>query len=755
MTYPNWSRAGSGASSADLTALQASQATQDVGIANNLAAVTSAQTDLDTAEAALVTAQADIVAINADNATQTELDAAQAAQGAAQALVDAAQDALATTRQTAQDALEAEVDGIIANTGESVPIGGRVLPLDDPRPYINNTAAAITLTGDTAAAVLGDGLELDVLDVSGLRGEPVADNAALTALTAKDYERRKVSADGKEYVFEFGAVSGTLADDGATGFWQEQTFSFESTKIDANAGVVLETLAASTNAGTVRLFTNIDLTNAATLAVQSGETLNGVTDGTFLFSNYAAGTQFRADEVSGGWVVSVVGANTQTDLEWGELYTTTSSTASFLGGTTVMGGVWSPTTDSGIQQTAEQDGTTPAFNLKAGKKYLLVFNGTVSHSAANNYAYARFRDFTAGVNIGPLSQSHHDAGQASGRTGWNLQVAYQPSVDSTVGLTLVHASGGTTTITGTAAYTRVRVQELPSTEAVLAGMVTPTDNFMRAGSKFSTDDANETFTFDTPFSTTDGTTDADIQVILQRKNQAGIGLIIAPQNITVNGFDVNRDNSIDGVGTAEPFSYIAVNTSNLAKTVVMPEALEVEDLEIPLFARQTGLTGASAYALDSETWNGLTALGIEKVRFDLTLDITVSNDHVFQSYFVDVADLQNSNVDQVLVRHEHGAALLDISIADPTSGAFVVSGFSTIDTYDIRVVGIKAQKTVISTTDLNPDFYISGNSVPDQEYYFGKSGAWFNNSGGALTVPATPDAASLTAAGFSRVTGFI
>jgi hypothetical protein len=88
-----------------------------------------------------------------------------------------------------------------------------------------------------------------------------------------------------------------------------------STKIDSSGGASVETLAASTNLGAVKLFTNIDVTNSASLTVQAGETLNGVTDGTFLFSNYTAGTQFRADEVNGGWVVSVAGASTTNTVE--------------------------------------------------------------------------------------------------------------------------------------------------------------------------------------------------------------------------------------------------------------------------------------------------------------------------------------------------------------------------------------------------------------------------------------------------------
>lgn len=86
-----------------------------------------------------------------------------------------------------------------------------------------------------------------------------------------------------------------------------------ATPIDSSAGAIAETLAASSNTGVVRLFANVDVSNTATLTVQSGETLNGAVDGSFLFSNYSAGTQFRADEVAGGWVVSVVGASATTN----------------------------------------------------------------------------------------------------------------------------------------------------------------------------------------------------------------------------------------------------------------------------------------------------------------------------------------------------------------------------------------------------------------------------------------------------------
>mgnify|MGYP000265311272 FL=1 len=87
-----------------------------------------------------------------------------------------------------------------------------------------------------------------------------------------------------------------------------------STVIDSSAGAVAETLPAATGSGVIRFYANEDVTNTATLAPAAGEQLNGVVDASFLFSNYAAGTQFRADDIATGqWVVSVVGATSTTD----------------------------------------------------------------------------------------------------------------------------------------------------------------------------------------------------------------------------------------------------------------------------------------------------------------------------------------------------------------------------------------------------------------------------------------------------------
>lgn len=105
----------------------------------------------------------------------------------------------------------------------------------------------------------------------------------------------------------------------------------------------------------------------------------------------------------------------------------------------------------------------------------------------------------------------------------------------------------------------LRADKFGQIKSLSNSSITVSDNKTRAGRFFSTVDGNESFLFNTPFSTVDGTSNEDIIVVLQRENQDNISAILAPKDITVNGFTVNRDNGIDGVGTSEPFSYIATN----------------------------------------------------------------------------------------------------------------------------------------------------------------------------------------------------
>ena len=236
---------------------QTGVAANTAGVAANLAAVTSAQADLDVAEAALAVVVADVAAINADNATQTELDAAVAliqsdnatqteldaaiatintalglkvdqtvydamvalsatdaevaAVVVAQLNVDTAQDAVTTANKVLADATAASLDALIANAGEIIIDQQRVLAADDPRPYINGTGGDIILTGDNAAALLADGMTLDVSTVT-LSDHLFAGETALAPATAGEPTSVEIAAFALAAAYTNGIVYYTTTD---------------------------------------------------------------------------------------------------------------------------------------------------------------------------------------------------------------------------------------------------------------------------------------------------------------------------------------------------------------------------------------------------------------------------------------------------------------------------------------------------------------------------------------------------------------
>ncbi len=98
----------------------------------------------------------------------------------------------------------------------------------------------------------------------------------------------------------------------------ESTAAVQATIIDSSGGAVALTLPAATGSGDIVFYTNDDVqSNAASITVQAGESLAGATDGLFLFSNYADGTQFQAvDTAAGVWHISVTGDDQQTALHY-------------------------------------------------------------------------------------------------------------------------------------------------------------------------------------------------------------------------------------------------------------------------------------------------------------------------------------------------------------------------------------------------------------------------------------------------------
>lgn len=313
----------------------------------------------------------------------------------------------------------------------------------------------------------------DAKQDEGLRGAPVADNATLTALPARDYERRKVLADGKEYVFELGAFSGTLADDGATGFWKEQISELKAIKVDASAGGVTTYLPSSANSGAVRLYININVDNSAGLDVQPGETLNGVVNSgfpsntIFTFSNYPVGTQFRVDEVLGGWVISVVGTPSNSQLS----HLLAIRSADIVIDTLDVGDAIPFDTEvSKIGSNISFDPLTGIFTLKAGGTYRLSADLSLTADGGEIEDTYQFYNVNTSSFIGARGHFKDFAGDSSPKPS-NPVAVISPTIDTQI---ILSPTGNVDNNTGALQeHSWMEVMEIPSAEVVLAGMVTP------------------------------------------------------------------------------------------------------------------------------------------------------------------------------------------------------------------------------------------------------------------------------------------
>lgn len=89
----------------------------------------------------------------------------------------------------------------------------------------------------------------------------------------------------------------------------------ETIRVDASASAIALTLGAASGTGNTFLYSLVDKTNEATVAVQVGEDLNSVTDGLFYLSNFDVGTTFMVtDRAVGKWDIAVVGASASDNL---------------------------------------------------------------------------------------------------------------------------------------------------------------------------------------------------------------------------------------------------------------------------------------------------------------------------------------------------------------------------------------------------------------------------------------------------------
>lgn len=553
----------------------------------------------------------------------------------------------------------------------------------------------------------------DAKQYEGLRGSPVADNAALTALPARDYERRKVTADGKEYVFELGAVSGTLADDAATGFWQEQIASgLVTTYIDSSAGATVTPLPSSTNAGVVRLFTNQDVTNTATLVVPSGQTLNGVTDGVFTFSNYSAGTQFRVDEVLGGYVVSVVGVSTQSALVNIDI----------------------PVWDAGSNISSS------VFNGDGKYLFHVTMNADTSGGVLDRTIGVQLFNNTDSVVEENITDQHVDTGDGGSRT-----VTFEGTLEA--GKDYVLRAANTNNLQSHGFYNAF-AQQLPSTESVLAGMVVPEAlAYGRMTLNGSTGASNDMGTVGAPVTALYGTADFSDDITAnpatgeftivksgkyrpkafhsaENRNDDIFGLLyvdgveverilwqIPGTNATGALFEFAKrtftagqvvtfrlagpttddvgDQNRDGI--VEFFELEQVATS----TVVMPDALEVEDIEELVFSTNNALNGGAFTFGSYADVAALQTAGFTRLRIQ-TQGLTASTNVEGGSTFVDLADIV---ANQRIAYHETDSAGFIIVLMDNgalAGGTFIVNGYTG---NTVKIYAIKDQKTVINTTN--------------------------------------------------------
>jgi len=223
---------------------------------------------------------------------------------------------------------------------------------------------------------------------------------------------------------------------------------------DASGGAFSITLPAATGTQTRIQIVGGDVeTNAATLAVPSGEAMNGVADGTYTLNTN--GQRIEAfDRGTGLWEVSVIGAGSTSDLSYVVMRRT--STATFANGATFtyqesesLGSGWDFDINTGLI-TAVGDKQWARFEFTGGR-------------AANSAT-----DLRTGIYIDGVRVARTGTGDtASGGEG-NMNMSWEGAIaDGTVIEARKDGSSASNSIEDFALIAR----ELPTTESVLAGMV--------------------------------------------------------------------------------------------------------------------------------------------------------------------------------------------------------------------------------------------------------------------------------------------
>lgn len=150
--------------------------------------------------------------------------------------------------------------------------------------------------------------------------------------------------------------------------------------------------------------------------------------------------------------------------------------------------------------------------------------------------------------------------------------------------------------------------------------------------------------------------------------------------------------------TQDLFRYDVLVTQLPTSTVVMPDALAVEDNEVIEYARTGALTFGNTYSLDNfRTWQNLID-DYAYIQLNYSVKVTGVAERVTRTITTSTKDFGNNSRS----RFEYGVAIVDFEPSVEIGGDWVFSG-NSIDDIVLEIVGIKAQKTVINTTDLAAD----------------------------------------------------
>ncbi len=504
---------------------------------------------------------------------------------------------------------------------------------------------------------------------------------------------------------------------------------------DASAAAFNITLPAATGTqGRIQIIGGDVETNAATIVVPSGEAMNGVTDGTYTLNTN--GQRIEAvDRGTGIWDVVVLGAGSTTNLHYFSTFAPTSdSTVSVVGGLVDL-------------DDPQQDRYDPNNLADFTNNRVVISNpGTYRVRASFYHGSASFEIRKNGVSV------------AGTRTTPALDRSAEAIVDAVAGDYFDVAT--TPTLVNNFNFT---VQQLPTTETVLAGMVTP-----ESLNVFSVSDtavnaingiAGQVFTTTSnDYGTLGNTLDLSAGSV---SNNTNFGFNAATGQLTFNeagrysvtfnagldsgtgentyaqitdgtsilaegGHNVAAANngqttSVEYIGNfsaSDTVDFRAVGTSgNLqlhsyqilveqlpSSQVVDPGDVPVEDLRDLLFEGPvTSISTASPTLVDTGLGDLATVFAdYETLRFEVRQPGSASIGGV-EVPVVDILPLLGGNISLYMQQGSKAGYDIWIDRWEQTSPGEIeinANPGGTISTLTFRIYGIKAQKTVINTDDI-------------------------------------------------------